>query len=70
MTASVFAVGGFVLSGCGTESVAEKSFTDEHGRVCTYIVVNERYGKKDVGNISCEYPSSPASSASASPSPR
>ncbi|SFP84626.1 MULTISPECIES: hypothetical protein [Actinomadura] len=57
-----------VLSGCG-EDVRERSFTDTHGRVCTYILVEEWDGDKDVGNISCEYPRSPGTTPSPAPSP-
>jgi hypothetical protein len=72
-------VAGLALSGCGGETVVEKSFTDKHGRVCTYVMIKEKYGNRDVGNISCEYPPSPvptaptgttAPSAPAGPTPR
>jgi hypothetical protein len=46
------------LGACG-ESVVERSFTDKHGRVCTYVMVKEANGGKDVQNLSCEYPRTP-----------
>ncbi|MEW2353651.1 hypothetical protein [Spirillospora sp. NPDC029432] len=56
------------LAGCSTEKAVEKSFTDKHGRACTYVMVEGRNGDKDVANLSCEYPPTPAPS-SPSPSP-
>ncbi|MEO5874808.1 MAG: hypothetical protein ABIS86_14210 [Streptosporangiaceae bacterium] len=65
------AAAGLLLTGCG-EKVEERSFTDRYGRVCTYVLVKEWDGGKDVGNISCEYPrvtpSPPTPSVPPSPS--
>ncbi|GAA3240594.1 hypothetical protein [Actinocorallia longicatena] len=52
-----------LVGGCGEKAV-ERSFIDRHGRVCTYVMVEEWDGDRDVGNISCEFPP-----ASWSPSP-
>jgi hypothetical protein len=55
----MFTLAAVALSGC-SEKAVERSFTDKHGRACTYVLVEEWDGDKDVGNISCEYPPSPA----------
>ncbi|WP_433328011.1 hypothetical protein [Spirillospora sp. CA-294931] len=56
-TASALALAALTLTACG-EKVVERSFVDQHGRVCAYVMVEEQGGGKDVGNISCEYPPS------------
>ncbi|RAY13052.1 hypothetical protein DPM19_21345 [Actinomadura craniellae] len=67
-TAFLLAAAGLALSGCGEKAI-ERSFTDRHGRVCTYVMVEDWEGDKDVGNISCEFPRSPAPSPPSTPSP-
>ena len=57
--AAALALAALASTGCG-EKVDERSFTDKHGRACTYVVVKEWDGGKDVGNISCEYPPTPS----------
>ncbi|MFF5258737.1 hypothetical protein ACFY4C_07310 [Actinomadura viridis] len=70
-TVVVLGVACLALSGCGGEKAVEKSFTDKHGRACTYVMVEGRNGDKDVANLSCEYPPSPSPSGPApSSSPR
>jgi hypothetical protein len=71
MTAVAVLAGAGTLYGCGlnpTEDVVEeRSFTDQHGRACTYVIVQEAEEgytilEFDAKNIDCDYPpsSSPA----------
>jgi hypothetical protein len=50
-----------LVCGCGSGDVlVEKSFTDRHGRACTYVLVKEAAEDDfDAGNIDCDYPPSP-----------
>jgi hypothetical protein len=58
--------GAGMLSGCGVEDVVlERSFTDQHGRACAYVLVNDKaeeddtVGDLDAWNIDCDFPPSP-----------
>ncbi|MFF5258738.1 hypothetical protein ACFY4C_07315 [Actinomadura viridis] len=66
--AAVVAVAGAgMLGGCGGapgDVVVERSFTDRHGRACTYVLVQDwEYDDEgravrevDAENIDCDYP--------------
>ncbi|WP_034519385.1 hypothetical protein [Actinomadura rifamycini] len=43
------------LTACG-ETATRQSFTDEHGRACAYVLIEEPGGDKDVGDIDCDFP--------------
>ncbi|MEW2353650.1 hypothetical protein [Spirillospora sp. NPDC029432] len=63
MTAALAAIG--LLGGCATEEVVvERSFTDKHGRACTYVLVKDwerdergrTLPELDAENIDCDAP--------------
>lgn len=67
MTAVTLLAGTGTLYGDGyntaVDVVVKKSFTDLHGRACTYVLVDEgeegtTYREIDVRNIDCDYPPS------------
>ncbi|QFG25326.1 hypothetical protein [Actinomadura sp. WMMB 499] len=67
------AIGGcaFVLpaaTGCG-ETAQRQSFTDENGRACAYVLIEEPDGGKEVGDIDCDFPPGHVPSTSPSPTP-
>ncbi|SEF58295.1 hypothetical protein SAMN04489712_101499 [Thermomonospora echinospora] len=57
-----------LVGGC-SESIKERSFTDQNGRACAYVAIEEGDGGKDVSNVDCDYPPTGPASVPPSPSP-
>ncbi|MEV5827506.1 hypothetical protein AB0L25_18220 [Spirillospora sp. NPDC052242] len=56
------------LTACG-ETASKQSFTDENGRACAYVLIEESDGDKEVGDIDCDFPPGHVPSTSPTPSP-
>ncbi|MFV2178388.1 hypothetical protein ACFHW2_08550 [Actinomadura sp. LOL_016] len=56
------------LTACGA-TATKQSFTDENGRACAYVLVEESDGDKEVGDIDCDYPPGHVPSTSPTPAP-
>ncbi|MEO5874807.1 MAG: hypothetical protein ABIS86_14205 [Streptosporangiaceae bacterium] len=64
------------LAGCAQgDEVEERSFVDQHGRACAYVLVVDREDSGDdggppdldVGDVDCDYPPSPFPTGGARP---
>ncbi|OLT10374.1 hypothetical protein BJF79_26075 [Actinomadura sp. CNU-125] len=53
-------------TGCG-ETAREHSFTDENGRACAYVLIEEADGGKEAEDLDCDFPPTAVPSPSASP---
>ncbi|MBE1534678.1 hypothetical protein [Actinomadura algeriensis] len=68
VAAGVFGSVLLAITGCGA-TAKKQSFTDENGRACAYVLIEESDGDKEVGDIDCDFPPGHVPSAPPSPTP-